>query len=334
MAVRPQELNPNTAPLGVDEDEDEYEPDFNMAEDTEQILNRLDGEGVAKSSPAGEADALVPFTLPRPPPPTSDEAMTIGKDAASRVLDSIRMLPEQATKRQRPGFAHARPGAGLFGRDRDSWIKLVCRIATRATPAADPTASVKQEGAALVSAQEPSVGNHVRQFLYQYVLEDFRKRIDSAITWLCEEWYADWRTNRGRGGGGGGGGSAVPSFPNYETWALRLIDGFLPYVNAQDKLLTRFLSEIPHVNAAMLARVKQLCRDPSVVSLALNSLLYLIMLKPPAREVALDTIQDIWTDYDDAKTLAAKYLQRYRPEFLAAMKQRAAATAESVPAAA
>jgi hypothetical protein len=32
--------------------------------------------------------------------------------------------------------------------------------------------------------------------------------------------------------------------------------------------------------------------------------------------------------------LAAKYLQRYRPEFLAAMKQRAAATAESVPAAA
>src|SRR5688572_21750088 len=115
MAAAPvPELNPNTAPLGVDEDEDEYEPDFLMAEDTEQILNRLDGEASAQVAPVEDsADALVPFTLPRPSPPTMEEAVGIGKDAASRVLDSIRLLPEQATKRQRPGFARPRPGTGL-----------------------------------------------------------------------------------------------------------------------------------------------------------------------------------------------------------------------------
>ena len=295
MAAAPaNELNPNTAPLG-DDDDDDYEPDFFMAEDTEQILNRLDGE--ASTGPEDSADSLMPFSLPKPLPPTTEEALATGRDAASRVLESIRTMPEQAAKRPRPGFAHPRPGASLFNRDRDSWIKFVCRIGTRAAaPAAEPEAAavVKTEGRAVASGREQpqSVSDHIRQFLYQYILEDFRRRMDSAIMWLCEEWHADWQRSRVDGG--------QASFPHYETWALKLIDGFLPYVNAQDKLLTRFLSEIPHVNAAMLSRVKQLCRDPSVVSLALNSLLYLIMLKPPAKEVALDMIQDIWTDCKSA----------------------------------
>ena len=40
-AVRPELLDPNTALLSVDEDDDDYEPDFQTAEDSEQIWNKL-----------------------------------------------------------------------------------------------------------------------------------------------------------------------------------------------------------------------------------------------------------------------------------------------------
>jgi len=39
-----------------------------------------------------------------------------------------------------------------------------------------------------------------------------------------------------------------------------------------------------------------MCRDPTVVGLALTSLLYLIMMKPPVRELALDTVEGIWQE--------------------------------------
>ena len=68
----------------------------------------------------------------------------------------------------------------------------------------------------------------------------------------------------------------------------------MPYLDAKDKILTRFLSEIPSVSREVLGRVKTLCRDPAMVNLALTSLLYLVMLKPPVREEALDAVEGIW----------------------------------------
>lgn len=83
----------------------------------------------------------------------------------------------------------------------------------------------------------------------------------------------------------------------------------------------------------MLERVKGLCRDPAMVKLALTSLLYLVMMRPPVRELALDAVEDVWrtcksdiyiaekfytydfTD-DDAKDIAAQYLTKWRPGFL------------------
>jgi symplekin len=158
--------------------------------------------------------------------------------------------------------------------------------------------------------------------LQAYVLEDFRKRIDIAVAWLCEEWYND-RVQLKLG----------PNTPlHYEKWVLRLYDGFAQYLDGRDKILTRFLSEIPAVSTELLDRVKLLCRDPALVNLALTSLLYLVMMRPPVREIALDTVEDIWqrcrfyltcylymthkyvTD-DEAKPIAAKYLNKWRPNF-------------------
>ncbi|KAI0419178.1 mRNA cleavage and polyadenylation specificity factor complex subunit [Xylaria grammica] len=312
-----QPINPETAPLDVEEDDDDYEPDYYAAEDTEQLMNKLD------SSPSDErrdlqAPVLGALTLPAfklPPPPTLDpeQAARVGQGAIARVFGTMQTLEDPATKKSKAGLN--RLAASSY--DRDSWITVITRLATRANAGLDEI-SVKDEDSAL-ALPAVSMSDSIREMLYAYVLEDFRKRIDVAVTWLSEEWYKERVQQRF---------TSPPGQPydapaNFEKWTLRLIDAFLPYLHSQDKILTRFLSELPELTVSILARVNTLCRDPSLVNLALTSLYYLVMFRPPVRNIALDTIQDIWTEYEDARPTAAKYLQRWRPGFVDAAQQGA-----------
>ncbi|KAH8158946.1 hypothetical protein CIB48_g9302 [Xylaria polymorpha] len=313
--ARQQPINPETAPLDVEEDEDDYEPDYYAAEDTEQLMNKLD------SSPSGErrdlqapvlgALALPAFKLPPPPTLDPEQAARVGQGAIARVFSTMQTLEDPATKKSKAGLN--RLAASSY--DRDSWITVITRLATRATAGLDE-ALVKEEGNSL-ALPTVSMSDSIRELLYAYVLEDFRKRIDVAVTWLSEEWYKE-RVQQ-RFASPPGQPSDVPA--NYEKWTLRLVDAFLPYLHAQDKVLTRFLSELPELTVSILSRVNTLCRDPSLVNLALTSLYYLVMFRPPVRNIALDTIQDVWTEYEDARPMAAKYLQRWRPGFVEAAQR-------------
>ncbi|KAL2758824.1 hypothetical protein ACRALDRAFT_1080491 [Sodiomyces alcalophilus JCM 7366] len=295
------ELDPNTAPLGVEEDDDDdYEPDFSVAEDTEQILNKLDGE--ANDNVEVAELPLKAFKLPPPTPLTPEAALGGGQGSVLSLLEFVKTL-EDVNKRSRSGVNRLAAGSN----DRESWIAIVTRLASRCS-AEEGEVSVKDE---YNDSPAPAVlGDSIRESLYTYVLEDFRRRIDVAITWLTEEWYNDRLQQKQREG-------ENPKV-HYEKWALKLIDGFSPYLHAQDKVLTRFLGEIPDLTPAIFSRVKLICRDPSVVPLALTSLLYVVMMRPPAKEVALDTVQDIWQEYEEARPMAGKYLARYRPAFLEA----------------
>ncbi|RYP49961.1 hypothetical protein DL768_004396 [Monosporascus sp. mg162] len=309
-------INPATAPLDVEEDDDDYEPDLYATEDTEQILNKLDSSpsderGTFQAPELGSL-ALPTFRLPPPPTLNSEQAVKVGQGAVTRVFGTMRMLEDPAAKKPKAGIN--RLAASSY--DRDSWITIITRLATRATAGLEDI-SVKEEDGP-VSLPDAALGNSIREMLYAYVLEDFRKRIEVAVSWLSEEWYNDKVQQRSAAAA-----SAVRDIPvHYEKWALRLLDGFFPYLHSQDKVLTRFLSELPDLNAAILSRVKNLCRDPSLVGLALTSLYYLVMMRPPVRDLALDTVQDIWTDYEESRPVAAKYLQRWRPGFLEAQQQQ------------
>ncbi|KAI5466217.1 hypothetical protein BGZ63DRAFT_126322 [Mariannaea sp. PMI_226] len=304
------ELNPNTAPLGVDEDDDEYEPDFYQAEDTEQILNKLDSSPTEEEPSALEDGlALKSFYLSQPPVLTPETALVAGSGTVSRVIEMMKSLEDPAGKKNKAGFSRLAASTGT----RDSWMTILTRLATRSSAGLEEI-SVKDEGD---PASPPSLSNNIRDVLYNYVMEDFRRHIDVAVSWLCEEWYNDKLQQKDEG-----------DRPlHYERCCLRLIDGFLPYVHPQDKVLTRFLSEIPELNKTILTRVKQMCRDPSVVQLALTSLLYLVMMRPPVKEIALDTVQDIWTDHEEARPMATKYLSKYRPGFLDANRDTNGAAA-------
>ncbi|KAJ3577505.1 hypothetical protein NPX13_g3060 [Xylaria arbuscula] len=310
-----QPINPETAPLGVDEDDDDYEPDYYAAEDNEQLINKLDSspsdERRDLQAPVLGALALPAFKLPSPPTLDPEQAARVGQGTIARVFGTMKTLEEPATKKSKAGLN--RLAASSY--DRESWITVLTRLATRATASHDDT-FVKDENNSL-ALPGVSISDSVREMLYAYVMEDFRKRIDVAVTWLSEEWYKERVQHRY---------SSSPDLPNnvptnYEKWTLRLIDGFFSYLHAQDKVLTRFLSELPELTVSILARVKTLCRDPSLTSLALTSLYYLIMLRPPVRDIALDAVQDIWIEYEDARPTAAKYLLKWRPGFVEAAQQ-------------
>jgi len=143
--------------------------------------------------------------------------------------------------------------------DRDSWVTVVSRLATRPLAGLDNGTKLKQEGVG--HNQRFSISDSIRDTLHRYVVQDFRRRIAVAISWLNEEWYNDKIQ-------GHTDGSTV----HYDKWALKVLDGIVPYLDAKDKILIRFLSEIPKLNTDLLERVKRLARDPERVSLAVNAI--------------------------------------------------------------
>lgn len=320
LAASAPPLNPETAPLDV-EDDDDYDPEYVVAEDTEQILNRLDGAPREEQQPAVDAASLAlgPFKLPAPPPISPEAAAAATQITVARVFDAVKGLDEPSAKKTKAGAN--RLAASSY--DKESMLTFIARIGTRSNAGLEDIDKGDEESKFMV-LRNPLSGNAIRDRLYTYVLEDFRRRIDIAVAWLCEEWYNDNLAKK-----------QSPEAPlHYDTWALKLVDGFFPYLNPSDRVLTRFLGEIPELNRTLLAKVKRLCADPSMVQLALTSLLYLVMMKPPVRDMALDTVQDIWVECkfssmavvvlmctlifldEDARPMAAKYLTKWRPGFV------------------
>ncbi|KAK0669364.1 putative Pre-tRNA-processing protein [Cercophora samala] len=323
-AVLPGAINPATAPLGVDEDDDDYEPNLDAAEDTEQILNKLDNAPpettLDEYADPNAALGLGPFTLPSPPLIDADVASKLSSVAASRVFGPLSSLSSEGPGKK-PKAGINRLAASTY--DRDSWLTVVTRLATRSTFGLEqqqqPATKAEEGVGALSRLPLASTFNQsIRETLFNYILEDWRPRIEVAVTWLSEEWYNDQLTKR----------MGVPNAPlHYETWALRLLDGFMTFITAQDKVLTRFLAEIPELSRELLGKLKTLCGDPNTLGLAMTSLLYLVMMRPPVRELALDTVGGIWVEYEEARPLAAKYLSKWRPGWVEQQMQLQAAKA-------
>lgn len=268
---------PAPAASSVEEDEDDYDPDFSPSEDAEQILNKQDTTNTTPEPPpklAPDMD-LGRFKLPPPPQLSPEEALQIGQGTVSRVFGVMKSL-EEPIRKSNTGLN--RVAASAF--DREAWLTILTRLATRASGGlGEQSEVVKAE-----EGQPASVSDTLRESLYMYVLEDFRKRIDVAVTWLCEEWYNDQIQLK----------MNPQAEQHYEKWALKVLNGIVNFLDARDKILTRFLSEIPALTVELLQMVKDLCRNPVTINLSLTSLLYLVMFRPPVKDMALDAVEDIW----------------------------------------
>ena len=291
-------------------DDEDYEPDFEPSEDREQILNKADALPVED---APQEVALGPFILPQPPPLSPEETDLIGKQSISRVFSMMNVLEESsAAKRQKPGLNRL-AGSNY---DREAWVTVITRLATRASAGLeDGNSEDTAENSQALTKQgirAASLSDGIRETLWKFIIEDFRARIGIAIAWLNEEWFNDRIQVQLS--------SSFPSTPqikqHYEKWTLKILDGVVPYLDAKDKLLLRFLSEIPVVNEAVLERVKGLAKDPERVDLAVKAIHYLILMKPPVRDICIDAVEDLWRNFDDARAPAQKLLARWRAEVL------------------
>ena len=309
-ASRPPARQP-TAPAA--EDEEEYEPDFEP-EDAEQLINKLDGiPSDPLASRPGPSTALAPYKLPEAPPLSGEDVLKYGDMTVHRAFGMLSSVDEtQKSKITKAGFN--RLAASDYSRD--AWVTILSRLATRASAGlGDPEDGIKDEYAVKSAKGSHKISEAVRDGLYQYIIYDWKKRIDVAISWLNEEWYNDMILAESASANGTANRNTTLE-GNYHRCALRLIDGILPYIEHTDKILLRFLSEIPAIDYDILVRLKKMAEDPERIDLACYSLQYLYMFRPPVRKLAVDVLSEIWTENERAKPSARKLLIRWRPEVL------------------
>ncbi|KAE8351229.1 hypothetical protein BDV28DRAFT_23772 [Aspergillus coremiiformis] len=305
-------------PAAAEEEDDDYEPEYQPMDVAEPPTAQEDALSAGPADLQPDLVSLGPFVLPQPPPLTEGEATEIGRSAVGRVFDmlvSSGVAPNTGKGKSQQNLGFSRLAGSTF--DRDAWVTLLTRLATRAPAGLEVDSKTDQD-----SSKRPPISDSIRETLYRYILEDFRGRVNVGIMWLNEEWYND-RVQMKFTASQRAAEDEESSVPlHYDQWSLRLLDGFLPYLDSRDtKIFIRFLSEIPEVTIPITKRVASLAKDPERVNLCVQSLLYLIMFRPPAREMCINAIEDVYQTYEESRPAASKVLARWRPQSAAIQPQ-------------
>lgn len=307
------------ARAAIGEDEDDYDPSMPLDGDAEQVLNRLDQ--MPPEGFEGPGIAIGPFALPPPAPLDEREKDEYSKTAVTRVFGTLAEMDRDARqkgpKKQELAKGFNRPTAPSH--DRDGWLALITRLATRSQfELQDGTEdNVKQENGDRSLAKKGSnfsLSTGIREALLNYVMENFRARITVAISWLNEEWYCD-RVLQKQKQDQNGSTDSTQATPTYTSYTIRLLDSLIPYLDTKDnKVLIRLVSEIPSLPAELFPKLRKIADDPERINLVVQALLYLVMFRPPAREQALDALEALWRENEDARKPAERHLARWRPE--------------------
>lgn len=304
---------------GEDEDDD-YDPSMEFG-DSEQAANQMDQLPPLYGQPEL---AIAPFHLAPPSPLSEEERTEYSEMANERLFGALRKFDDEARRKGKKQGLEKEKGfnrlASTGGQDRDGWIALLSRLATRPDFGSnEENSKVKQENgdrALTKTGQHVDLPNKIREAFHRYIMDDWRRNMDVAIAWLNEEWYADRVLAKS------GSNTSLPEdeesqLPNYTHHTLRLLDSLVPYLDIKDgKYLIRFLSEIPYLPTAVFQRIIKIALDPERVQLSAQALLYLIMLRPPVRSAAIDCAEEMWRTNDDARAAAKKILTKWRPAVL------------------
>lgn len=304
-----------SAIAGGDEDDD-YDP---------EALSGAEGHAGGALEQSGEplpqpALELGPFELPKPDPLSELELAMLSEQSIAHVFETA-LISEQNN-----GFPKTKLGLNRLAgsaNDKDSWLTLMIRLATRAPAGLNTVAAIQNEAD---NAQQPdtyqsldglTVPNRIRRQLFDYILDDWKHRLALGITWLTEEWYADKIQVVGTTNGDIATTKPNPATTHYDYWAIRLLETLIPRFDKDDhRILIRFLSEIPSINKNILSQVKNLTRDPATVDICKKALQYLYLMRPPVRELVVDTLEDIYKEGDDeVKNTMNPLLQKWRPGF-------------------
>ena len=258
--------------------------------------------------------AIQPFRLPPPAPLGQAEMVEFEEIAKDRLFTALQRLEDEIKRKAKTQSTEKETGFNRLAsttsgeQDRDGWICLLTRLATRTAPK-DDEVRVKDEYAVQKPQNIMDLPARIREAFHKYIMDDWRPRIDVAIAWLNEEWFASKLLHPTT--------TKDQDIPIYTTHLLRLLDSLVPYLDTKDgRYLTRLLSEIPSLPTGVFERIERIALDPERVKLATDLLLYLVMLRPPARELALDCAERMFRGNREAKAAAGRVLGKWRPGVL------------------
>lgn len=193
----------------------------------------------------------------------------------------------------------------------DSWIKILSRMATRGT---------------LCNTE---LSEFINDSIFNYFQTDIKSQLGSVIEWLNEEYYNETveleeppaktakKTTRKTK-------KAKKTDPEeghevYIKYAGKVLDTLIPYLDPSDrKSFIRLISELPYLNKELISKVRQICIDPARSLLGFQSLLYLIMFRPPVFNDCVEVLKDLVAEgerdeNEQLKNSALKYLKKYAP---------------------
>ncbi|BFZ62238.1 hypothetical protein YB2330_003325 [Saitoella coloradoensis] len=243
------------------------------------------------------AFTMATFEMPRPAALGPAEVAQQFAGAVERILGSVVTTSSAATATKAQAGIDRMAATSW---DKETWVQLLSRLSTRGLSIID-FSEVKVEG-------QGSFADYVRERLFQYVMTEFREKIDIAVAWLTEEWYHDKMMLKEKKG---------TWQPQYEKWASRVIESMIPYLEAKDKIFLRLVSELPELTKGMVQSLRALCLDPDKTKLGFMALGYLIMLRPPIRGTCLDLVEQLWREkHKEIMTPLERILKKWRPEAL------------------
>lgn len=156
----------------------------------------------------------------------------------------------------------------------DSWIKILCRLATRGTNL------------------NSDLSDYIRDNLFKYFEGDIKERLPGVIEWLNEEYYSE--IVKEENAKKETGKPVDNPHKTYLLYAGKVLDTLIPFLDASDrKIFIRLLSELPYLNSDLISKIHSICFDPARSKLGFQSLLYLIMFRPPAFQSCIDLLKSM-----------------------------------------
>lgn len=274
-------------------------------------------EEVEEEEEERELLQLGKFSLPPPFPLSPQETHEIGLEAIERMFAVVDQFDKTSLISRKSKLGANRLAASNW--DREGWITVLTRLATRGMGSMPEEPTAVEEVENVSEASPPSMiapsalSTAIREKLYNFVIADFRGRMDVAVSWLNEEWYNDQVMAK----------TQANREPQYRKWMMKVMDGIFPFLESKDRLFMRLLSEIPEVTVELMQKVKMLCLDPDRAMLGIQMLQfvdlacsfcshvsflprrpcdtdqltrrsYLAMLRPPVRNICMDVLEDLY----------------------------------------
>lgn len=138
----------------------------------------------------------------------------------------------------------------------------------------------------------------LREFLFTFLMSDFRAYLELIVRWLNDEWAT---------------GRLVDDndSASYDELVERVVDDILPKLDTGDsRMFIRLLSELPELSRAVIFKLRSICIDPERRILGSRALKFLILFKPPVRDDCLDLVSELVSEGMES---LKPTLEKYRP---------------------